>query len=82
MKATVSLDGIWGFLQSLSLSANNKVWLADKLIESSQKDQITLKKSQQEKYVRESMGRAWNEVKEAEHIGRPLPNAYDLILIR
>ena len=79
MKAIVSLDGIWGFLQSLSLSTSNKVWLADKLIESSQEDQIALKKSLQEKYIRESMGRAWEEVKEAEHVGRPLPDAYDLI---
>ena len=34
MKATISLEGIWQFLQSLNLSNRSKEWLADKLIES------------------------------------------------
>ena len=34
MKATVSLDSLWTYLQSLSLSDSNKEWLAEKLIES------------------------------------------------
>ncbi len=80
MKAIVSLDGIWGFLQSLSLSTNNKVWLADKLIESSKEDQLSIKKAQQEKYIRESLGRAWKEMKKAEQTTTPLPNAYDLVV--
>lgn len=29
--ATLSVNNIWGFLQSLSLSASNEQWLADKL---------------------------------------------------
>ena len=34
MKATVTLDNLWAYLQSLSLSDSNKEWLAEKLIES------------------------------------------------
>lgn len=34
MKTTISLEGIWQFLQSLNLSNRSKEWLADKLIES------------------------------------------------
>ena len=34
MKATISLEGIWQFLESLNLSNRSKEWLADKLIES------------------------------------------------
>ena len=34
MKATISLEGIWQFLESLNLSDRSKEWLADKLIES------------------------------------------------
>ena len=34
MKATISLEDIWQFLQSLNLSNRSKEWLADKLIES------------------------------------------------
>ena len=38
MKATISLDGILAFLKSLSLSASNKEWLAEKLIEEARKE--------------------------------------------
>lgn len=34
MKATISMEGIWQFLQSLELSDRSKTWLADKLLES------------------------------------------------
>ena len=30
--ATITMNGIWDFLQSLSLSTRNKKWLADRLI--------------------------------------------------
>ena len=36
MEATVSLDGILTFINSLSLSSRNKRWLGEKLIESSE----------------------------------------------
>lgn len=32
--ATVSVNSIWSFLQSMSLSASNEYWLADKLLQS------------------------------------------------
>jgi len=31
--ATVSIDSVWTFLQSISLSANNMEWLGERLIE-------------------------------------------------
>lgn len=34
METTISLDGLWRYLQSLSLSDSNKEWLAEKLIAS------------------------------------------------
>lgn len=40
MNATVSLDGILTFIDSLSLSSQNKRWLGEKLIESSEADCI------------------------------------------
>ncbi len=33
MRASISLDGILSFINSLSLSANNKRWLGERLIE-------------------------------------------------
>lgn len=29
--ATVTLNNLWNFIQSMSLSANNELWLAEKL---------------------------------------------------
>ena len=39
MKATISLDGLLAFINGLSLSADNKRWLAEKLIEEAQKEE-------------------------------------------
>lgn len=40
MKATITLDGIWTFLQSLSLNNDNKRWLADKLLTDITSDKV------------------------------------------
>ncbi|MBR1468564.1 MAG: surface protein [Prevotella sp.] len=32
---TVSMNNLWNYLQGLSLTANNRKWLADRLIENS-----------------------------------------------
>ena len=39
MKATISLDGILAFIHSLSLSASNKRWLGEKLLEEARKEE-------------------------------------------
>ncbi|MBQ7869049.1 MAG: hypothetical protein IJ355_01760 [Prevotella sp.] len=41
-KATVSLDGIWAFLDSLSLSARDRRWLADKLVATGKPDDTAM----------------------------------------
>lgn len=38
MKASVSLNGILSFINSLSLSAGNKQWLGERLIEEARKE--------------------------------------------
>ena len=40
MDATVSLESLWTFLQSLSLSDSKKEWLAEKLIESKENSPV------------------------------------------
>lgn len=37
MECTISIDKLWAFIQSMSLSADNQRWLADRLIENSAK---------------------------------------------
>ena len=38
MKTTISRDALFDFLQSLKLSAENKAWLGEKLIESAHEE--------------------------------------------
>ncbi len=75
MKVTISLEGIWSMLQSLSLSSRNKEWLAARLIESCADDT----RAKQEKMVAETLGSAYSETKHAIAAGQTMPNAYDLL---
>lgn len=59
MRATVSLDGILAFLQSLSLSASNKQWLAEKLLEEARKEK-EVKKQSYEDFINGMCG-AWKD---------------------
>lgn len=36
----LAIDKLWNFLQSLSLTANNKRWLAERLIESANEQSV------------------------------------------
>lgn len=38
-KATVSLEGLWTFIQSMSLTSSNKRWLAEKLQQSAEAEE-------------------------------------------
>ena len=51
MKATISLDGILYFIHSLSLSASNKRWLGEKLIEEAQQE-VTKEKQSYADFIR------------------------------
>lgn len=57
---STALNNLWAYIDSISLSDRNKQWLADKLIESKKQS----KKETQAQYVRESLQRALDEVKE------------------
>lgn len=72
---STALNNLWAYIDSISLSDRNKQWLADKLIESKKKS----KKETQAQYVRESLQRALDEVKEAQRGGKQLMSAHDLL---
>ena len=48
METTISMEAIWTFLRSLSLSSTNREWLADKLL--NDEFDIDLKKRIREEY--------------------------------
>ena len=56
MKATISLDGILAFLKSLSLSASNKEWLAEKLIEEARKEKKAAQSESYEDFINKMCG--------------------------
>ena len=59
---TFALNNLWTYLQGLSLSQKDREWLASKLIEPSTDDAKT---ARQKVYVKESLTRALDEVKQA-----------------
>ena len=60
---TFALNNLWTYLQGLSLSQKDREWLASKLIEPSTDDAKT---ARQKAYVKESLTRALDEVKQAQ----------------
>lgn len=73
MKAIVSLDGILSFIHSLSLSTNNKKWLAEKLLEeveneNAQKDEHT------ETMLNKHFGK-WKDARSTEQIINDIRNS-------
>lgn len=73
--STAQMEGLWQFLQTLSLSKSNKQWLADHLTMPTE----TIETPNQ-KYVRESLTRAFAEVRSAEKEGRNLQSLDEFIL--
>lgn len=59
MKAIISLDGILAFIHSLSLSASNKRWLGERLLDEAQKE-IAEQKQSYADFI-ESMCGAWKD---------------------
>lgn len=43
---TLAINKLWGFLQSLSLTASNERWLAERLLESANAKTITARKEE------------------------------------
>ncbi len=66
---TFALNNLWTYIQGLTLARSEREWLAGKLMEPSA-DEIETK-SQQE-FVKDSLYRALDEVKEAKRGGKQL----------
>ena len=47
MKVSASMESLWQYIQSLSLSNRNREWLADKLLEGTSRD----KKAEETEYI-------------------------------
>lgn len=66
---TVSLNNLWSYLQGLSLTASNKRWLGERLIDSAG----IRKKSEKEKKL-EALSGAWNN-EDGERISQAIMDA-------
>ena len=53
MKATISLEGLLDLIHAFSLSASNKRWLAEKLIEEAQKEEESGRKRPLDELIKE-----------------------------
>ncbi len=70
MKATISLEGILSFIHSLSLSASNKQWLGEKLLEEARQEQVAKEQSYAD-FVNSLCG-SWEDPRSAEEISEEL----------
>ena len=66
MKASISLNGVLSFINSLSLSAGNKQWLGERLIEEARKD-LAASPDYTEAMLDRHFG-AWKDKRSAEEI--------------
>lgn len=60
---TVAMNNLWAYIQGLSLSKRNRMWLAERLIEPTADDPKT---ARQKAYVKETLTRALKEARAAQ----------------
>ena len=70
MEGTVSIENLWMFIKSMSLSADNQRWLAERLIESSKE-----KNSSVQPYTIEELNRRIDKAEQSIANGRVIIHA-------
>ena len=65
MKATISLDGVLSILNTLSLSAKNKQWLGEHLLEQARMEQAEIDARKEHDSIMRGMGKAFQDAKKA-----------------
>ena len=77
---TISLDGIMTFLNTMSLSSQNKRWLGERLIEQALQEQQQKEAEREHKHIMRGLDAAFKEAKQAKEgklQGRPLTELLD-----
>lgn len=75
---TLSMNNLWNYLQGLSLTANNQCWLAERLLESSEKGSAT-KEDTMKKLVFPKIGKDFKVSQEVlDMVCGSLPEDFDL----
>jgi hypothetical protein len=65
MEGTISIENLWMFIKSMSLSADNQRWLADRLIENSEEET-----SSERPYTMEELNRRIDKAEQSITNGR------------
>ena len=65
MEGTISIENLWMFIKSMSLSADNQRWLADRLIENSAEETSSVRT-----YTVEELNRRINKAEQSIAEGR------------
>ena len=65
MEGTISIENLWMFIKSMSLSADNQRWLADRLIENSAEETSSVRP-----YTVEELNRRINKAEQSIAEGR------------
>ena len=75
MKAVISLDGILSFIHSLSLSASNKQWLGEKLLEEARLEKASKQDQSYADFSESMCGACTDDPRTAEEIANDLRHA-------
>lgn len=67
------MNNLWNYLQGLSLTASNRKWLAERLVEAEQKSEMT------DEEIKEGLKTAFAQLKEVEEGKRLTRNADELL---
>jgi len=70
---TVSMNNLWNYLQGLSLTANNRRWLAERLVECDKKALMN------DDEIKDGLKTAFTQLKEVQEGVRETRSAEDLL---
>lgn len=70
--STIQLEGLWAYLQTLSLDKQDKQWLANHLL-------MPDATEKQKQYISDTLSVALKETKTQLAAGSKMPNAFDLL---
>ncbi len=70
--STIQLEGLWAYIQTLSLNKQDRQWLADHLV-------MPDATEKQKQYISDTLSVALKETKTQLASGAKMPNAFELL---
>lgn len=79
MRVSASMENLWQYIQSLSLSERNRIWLADKLLEGTRKEEAEDEEYISKEEVLAGIDRGLKEMIERKRTGKKAKTLEELL---